>query len=73
LVDPTCKALALKEAEPSYVLSLTLASAFVPVRRVMERYDVPRVSSSDQRAIYFCELIARDGLLSRFQNVAFNP
>ena len=27
----------------------------------IERYDVPCVRSSDQRAIYFGELIARDG------------
>ncbi|MGO9266752.1 MAG: hypothetical protein ACLQBA_18035, partial [Candidatus Binataceae bacterium] len=73
MVDPTRKAHALKEAKPSYVLSLTLASAFVPVRRVIERYDVPRISPSDQRAIYFCELIACDGLCPGFQNVALYP
>src|ERR1700733_13787339 len=59
LVELTREPHALKEAKPRYVLSLTLVRSFVPVRRVIERYDVPRVSSSDQRAIYFCELIAR--------------
>jgi hypothetical protein len=64
---------ALKEAKPRYVLGLPLVRSFVPLRLIIERYDVPRVSPSDQRAIYFCELIARDGPLSRLQNVAFNP
>jgi hypothetical protein len=70
LIESTRKSHAFKEAQPRDVLSLPLARAFVPVGRVIERYDVPRVSSSDQRAIYFRELIAGDGLCSRFQNVA---
>ena len=73
LIDSTRKSHAFKEAEPRDVLRLTLARGFVPVRRVIERDDVPRVRPSEQRAIYFRELVARDGLASRFQNVALHP
>jgi hypothetical protein len=73
LVELTREPHALKEAKPRYVLSLTLVCSFVPVRLIIERYDVPRISPSDQRAIYFCELIARDDSCPRFQNVALYP
>src|SRR5208282_5513916 len=70
LIQAPRKSHAFKEAEPRDVLRLTFTRGFVPRLRVLERDDVPRVGPFEQRAIYFRELVARDGLASRFQNVA---